>query len=144
MAQSIVINALSEKRAELSGAISDLERRLHQARTDLAHLDATIQLFDPTIKPTAIRVKSVPPIRSAHFESGEIARRCRDALRTAGPEGVTANEVATVAVKDKGIEDAKLAADFEKRMYWTLTRLGHEGVARKVGQGHGAKWMMVD
>jgi hypothetical protein len=142
MAQSIVINALSEKRAELAGQVSDLERRITQARADLSHVDATIRLFDPSIKPAAIRAKAAPPERSAHFEKGEIAMRCRDALRDAGADGVSAAEVAGVALADKGA-DANLAPDFTKRMYWTLTRISREGVSRKVGQGIGARWVLA-
>ena len=145
MAQSLVTHALCDKRAELVRLVADLERQAHNARADLAHLDATIKMFDPTIKPTAIRAKSAAPTRSPHFEAGEIARRCRDAMRVAGPEGTTAKIVAALALAEKGIspDNAVLAADFAKRMYWTLTRLGQEGVAHKIGQGYGARWAAI-
>ena len=42
MAQSLIIHALTEKRAEISGRIADLEERIRQARADLAHIDATL------------------------------------------------------------------------------------------------------
>ena len=144
MAQSIIIHALVEKRAELAGSVSDLERRIHQARADLAHIDATLCLFDPTIRPASIKPKAAPPTKSPHFDMGEIARRCREGLRLAGPEGVTAIDVAATALRDKGISptDTKLVDDFQRRMSWTLTRLGQEGVARKEGQGIGARWTL--
>ena len=57
MAQSLVISALIEKRAEASGRIRDLEERTNQARADLAHVDATLLLFDPEAKPATIRAR---------------------------------------------------------------------------------------
>ena len=47
MAQSPVVYALVDKRAEITGLIIDLERRTRQARADLVHVDATLHLFDP-------------------------------------------------------------------------------------------------
>jgi hypothetical protein len=145
MSTSPVINALTTKRADLARTVSDLERDLQQARTDLAHIDATIRMFDPSIKPFAIPAKNPAPSRSAHFEAGEIARRCREALRKAGASGVTAADIALEAMADKGIgaDDAERQADFTKRMYWTLVRLGQDGVARKSGQGTSARWSLT-
>lgn len=144
MAESTIIHALTDKRAELAGAVSDLERRLQQARADLAHVDATLRLFDPAIKPTTIRPKGAAPNRSAHFEVGEIARRCREALRDGDANGVTAAEVAARAMADKGIsqDNADRAQDFLKRMYWTLVRFRQEGTAVKIGQGQSARWTL--
>jgi hypothetical protein len=45
MAQSIVIHGLVSKRAELSGEISEAEKRLERLRADLDSLDATIRLL---------------------------------------------------------------------------------------------------
>ncbi len=47
MAQSPVIYALIEKRGEVSGRIAELEELTRQARADLAHIDATLLMFDP-------------------------------------------------------------------------------------------------
>jgi hypothetical protein len=145
MSTSPVINALIDKRSDLARTVSDLERDLAQARADLAHLDATIRMFDPAIKPFTIKPKGAPPPRSAHFATGEIAKRVREALRKAGASGVTADDVAPEAMADKGIgaDDAERRADFAKRMYWTLVRLGQDGVARKSGQGMSARWLLT-
>ena len=142
MSSSPVINALVTKRAELAGVLSDLERCIAAARADLAHVDATLVLFDPSIKPITIRAKPAAPNRSAHFAVGEIARRCRNALRTAGPNGVTAGNVAMLAILEKGINptDAAILKDFTTRVYWSLSRLAQEGHARKTGQGVSARW----
>jgi hypothetical protein len=58
MADSIIIGALIQKRAEVSGIIADLEEQTRQARASLAHVDATLLLFDPDAKPEAIRSRS--------------------------------------------------------------------------------------
>ena len=47
MAELHVMDALREKRSELNGIVSRLEQQLVQHRGSLAHLDATMRLFDP-------------------------------------------------------------------------------------------------
>jgi hypothetical protein len=55
MVELHVIGALRNKRAELAGMLRQLEQRLVQQRANLAHLDATMRLFDPDIRPKEIR-----------------------------------------------------------------------------------------
>ena len=45
MAESHVVSALANKRAEIAGMIARAEQQLGQFRADLVHLDATIRLF---------------------------------------------------------------------------------------------------
>ena len=47
MAELHVVSALRNKRAELAGMVGQLEQQLARQRTNLAHLDATMRLFDP-------------------------------------------------------------------------------------------------
>ena len=47
MAEPHVVAALKDKRAELSGSIADLEKRIGQHRADLLHVDAVLRLFAP-------------------------------------------------------------------------------------------------
>ena len=61
MAQSIIVHALTEKRAEVSGQIAALEGRIRQFRADLAHIDATLLLFDPDAKPAETVGENVAP-----------------------------------------------------------------------------------
>ena len=51
MAELHVIGALRNKRAELAGMLRQLEQQLEQQRANLAHVDATMRLFDPDIRP---------------------------------------------------------------------------------------------
>jgi hypothetical protein len=55
MAEPHVISALCTKRAEISGYIADLERKINRQRAVLANVDATIRLFSPGINPTPFR-----------------------------------------------------------------------------------------
>jgi hypothetical protein len=77
-----VIGALSNKRAELAGIVRQLEQQLVQQRTNLAHLDATMRLFDPDIQPKQIRAKQ-SRVRSVWFRPGECLRLIYDELRDA-------------------------------------------------------------
>ena len=54
MSNAYVISGLTVKRAEVSGTIADLQERIRQERANLAHIDATLRLFDPDAKPEAI------------------------------------------------------------------------------------------
>ena len=47
MAEPHVIGALRNKRAELAGILRQLDQQLAQQRANLAHVDATMRLFDP-------------------------------------------------------------------------------------------------
>ena len=82
MGEPHVISALSNKRAELVGIVSQLERQLGQQRANLAHLDATMRLFDPDIRPNTIRPKQ-RRARNVWFRPGECLRLIYDELRDA-------------------------------------------------------------
>jgi len=59
MAESHVVSALVDKRAELAGQIVRIEQQLGQFRADLIHADATIRLFAPTLEPETIQAKVI-------------------------------------------------------------------------------------
>jgi hypothetical protein len=82
MGEPHVISALSHKRAQLAGIVSQLERQLGQQQANLAHLDATMRLFDPDIRPNTIRPKQ-QRARRAWFRPGECLRLIYDELRDA-------------------------------------------------------------
>src|SRR5881275_2801007 len=92
MAELHVICALRDKRSELAGMMNRLEQQLAQHRASLAHLDATMQLFDPDIRPDQIRPRQQRP-RNAWFRPGECLRLIHDVLRDA-PRPVTARALA--------------------------------------------------
>ena len=92
MAETPVIVALYDKRSELAGRVSGLERELVEHRTNLAHLDATLRLFDPDIRPPGDRPRQLRD-RNAWFRPGECRRLIYDALRDA-PKPLTTRELA--------------------------------------------------
>jgi hypothetical protein len=104
MSTSPVINSLRRKRAEISGSIRELDARIHDLRRDLAHIDATLKLFDPSIEPRAI--KPVRPWRPANriFERKELTVRVLTALREAEGAPLTLEAIAERIVRDKHLE----------------------------------------
>jgi hypothetical protein len=72
MAELHVVSALRNRRAELAGMVGQLEQQLARQRTNLAHLGATMRLFDPDIRPQEIRAKQ-HRARSAWFRQGELS-----------------------------------------------------------------------
>jgi len=82
MAELHVMHALRNKRAELAGTLIRLEQQLVRQRADLTHLDATMRLCDPDIRPSEIRSKQ-RRAHSAWFRHGECLRLIYDELRDA-------------------------------------------------------------
>jgi hypothetical protein len=109
MAELHVIGALRDKRAELAGTLRQLEQQLVQQRANLAHVDATMRLFDPEIRPKDIQPKQTRA-RNAWFRPGECLRLIYDELRET-TQPVTTREIAERVMQAKGIP----AADHDRR-----------------------------
>src|SRR5882757_10828765 len=118
MAEQHVIGALRNKRAELAGMLRQLEQQLVQQRANLAHVDATMRLFDPDIRPKDIRPKT-PRTRNAWYRTGECMRLIYDELREA-TQPVTTRELAERIMRVKAIP----AADDHQRELVQKTLLG--------------------
>src|ERR1700731_379842 len=98
--------SIAKRRAEISGHIHDLEKRVARQRTNLANLDATIKLFSPGMNPDAVPPKRAYR-RTRYFARNELSRLTQDALRTAsGP--LTSAEIAAAIMqaKEMGADDA--------------------------------------
>jgi hypothetical protein len=104
MGEQDVIGALRNKRAELAGTLRQLEQQLVRQRENLAHLDATIRLFDPNIQPNDIRPKR-PRVCNVWFRPGECLRLIYDELREA-TQPVTTRELAERLMRIKAIPAA--------------------------------------
>jgi hypothetical protein len=109
MAEPHVIGALRNKRAELAGTLRQLEQQLARERTNLAHLDATLRLFDPNIRPKDIRPRQ-PRTHNAWFRHGECLQLIYDELREA-TQPVTTRELAKRIMRVKALP----AADDHRR-----------------------------
>jgi hypothetical protein len=129
MAQLHVIGALSNKRAELAGIVRQLEQQLMRQRTNLAHLDATMRLFDPDIQPKQIRPKQ-PRARSVWFRPGECLRLIYDELRAAA-QPITTRELAEriMRVKAMPARDDRQRELVQKTLLGSLNR-AKETIAR--------------
>ena len=141
MAEPHVIGALRNKRAELAGAVSQLERQLSRQQADLTHLDATLRLFDPTIRLTEIRPRR-RYVRNPWFRQGECLRLIYDALREAG-QSVTTRELAERIMQIKAIPaaDARTRDLVQRTLLASLNR-AKETIAR-TEVGGAVAWRLI-
>src|ERR1700732_2224162 len=142
MTNTHVISALRLKRAEISGHIHDLEKRIARQRANLANLDATLKLFSPGMNPDAIPPKRAYR-RTRYFAHNELSRLTQDALRTAsGP--LTTAEIAIAVMQAKGMPpgDAAFKEIVADRALTVLRRLANRGAAVKSGTSRNAKWAL--
>ena len=130
MAEPHVIAALRDKRAELSGGIADLEKRIGQHRADLLHVDAVLRLFAPDLEPAAILPKAVRQ-PSGWFRPGELARMVLDVLRTA-PAALSVREITMQIMDRRGLDpqDARTAELLRKLVSNALNRQAADLVER--------------
>jgi hypothetical protein len=141
MAETHVISALRAKRAEVSGYIHELEKKVKTWRARLAHIDATIKIFSPEIDPEAIR-----PLRtyrrSGYFKKGEFARLCLDELRKADGQPITTAAIVAGLIRAKGLpDDSALAVVLTERVLSYLRVKREAGAVIKTGISRDAKWM---
>jgi hypothetical protein len=117
-----VIRALRDKRSELAGLVKGLEQKLGEHRTALVHLDATLRLFDPGMRPEEIRPRQ-PRTRSVWFRPGECLRVIYDVLRDA-PQPLTTREIAerVMNVKRLANSDERSRALIQKVVLGSLSR----------------------
>jgi hypothetical protein len=144
MAESHVVSALVNKRAEIAGMITRTEQQLGQFRADLVHLDATIRLFAPEMEPKTIPAKRIRQ-SDLWFEQEELSHRALDALRRAG-EPIRAPDLVRAVMIDKGLDPADRPSFV--RVQWkvrdTLNRLNKRGLLASDGAGHGVLWRISD
>jgi hypothetical protein len=143
MTDSHVVSALRLKRAEISGHIHDLEKRIARQRVALANLDATIRLFSPGINPDSIPAKR-PYRRTRYFGRNELSRLVMDALRLAtGP--LTAADIATAVMRAKGaaMDDEAFKAIITARALGVLRGLAKRGEVVRAGTSRNAQWALA-
>jgi len=141
MGELHIISALWNKRAELAGTLRQLEQQLVQRREDLAHLDATMRLFDPNVRPKDIRPRR-PRVRNVWFRPGECLRLIYDELREA-PQPVTTRDLAERIMRVKAIP----AADNSRRELVQKTLLASLNRAKqtiaRVETGGVVSWRLI-
>src|ERR1700737_365996 len=140
MTNSHVTSALRRKRAEISGHIHDLEKRIARQRANLANLDATIKLFSPGTNPDAIPPKRTYR-RTRYFAHNELSRLTQDALRKAsGPLTSTEIAAAVMQVKTMPSTDPAFKELVADRALTVLRRLAKRGAVVKSGTSRNAQW----
>ena len=143
-----LLSALIEKRADIAGQILGLEKQLSAHRAAIIHIDATLKLLDPTIRIVEIRSKRPMFARSGYFAQGELSQRCHDAVRVAGPSGISAEELSIQTLKAKELDpsDEKLRSDFIRRFHNAMDRLHRTQIVRRIGRGKGdsVRWALRD
>lgn len=140
MAESHVISGLTAKRSEVAGHILKYEQQIAALRCDLAHLDATIKLFDPEFNLRGIRAKKIRT-RNRFFENGECHRLMLEALRDCGGRASTGQLAATLVVR-KGLGEEHLNG-VHHTLDGALRRAAASGAVVAVGKGeHGNLWQL--
>lgn len=101
MSNPNVLKTLHRKRDDIENAIVTYEKRLAEARTNLAHVNATIRLFESATAPADVRV-----YQDIHrlFRRGELVTLCKAALAERGP--LDTRELSAHVVRAKGFDEA--------------------------------------
>ena len=144
MAELHVVTALRAKRAEISGHVHDLERRLARHRATLANLDATIRLYAPELDPDSIPPKRTYR-RTRYFAKGELARRVLAVLRQAGGKPMTTAAITSAIMADKGfpIGEGALSEAVNDMALTVLRRLCKRETVAKSGACRNAQWALA-
>ncbi len=82
MSEPQIVNTLRTERDQIESVILGYEKALEQARLDLAHVNATLAIFEPTADPSGVKAYMDT---SRLFPRGEIVKLCRTALEAEGP-----------------------------------------------------------
>ena len=135
---TFAIPALKEKRASIAGRVISLKKQIARHHKELANLDATIALFEPSYK-----IGSIKPIRkqrrSKLFKLGELGRLCIDTLRRAEGNPLSTREI--VSAVSAAIGQGKASEDvLRASVRSNLDYLAKRGKVTKLGKGVGCKW----
>ena len=141
MAEPHVVAALKDKRAELSGSIADLEKRIGQHRADLLHVDGVLRLFAPEFEPATIPPRVVRRPNS-WFKPGELARLVLDVLRTASTP-LSIREITVQIMERRGLDpqDARTVELLRKLVSNALNRQTADLVER-IQDGVQVSWQV--
>jgi hypothetical protein len=138
---TFALPALKEKRAQIAGRVISLKKQIARHHKELASLDATITLFDPTYRIGSIKSKRTHR-RAKLFKLGELGRLIIDALRRAEAPLDTGQVVAAVTLASGQIKanEALMVATVRSN----LAYLARRGKVAQIGKGIGTKWKLVE
>ena len=129
------LSALIEKRAELSGLVEAMYRRMRELAVTIDHIDAAIRLFDPNADLDDIKPK-LPPRNSAF--RGEVTRIVLNTLRKSSSP-LPLSEITLHVLTGRGLnaDDKPFTRVLSRRVSACLRKLRRKGLvrlARNVGQ----------
>ncbi len=144
MAEPDVVTALRAKRAEISGHVHDLERKLARHRANLANIDATIRLFAPELNPDSIPPKRTYR-RTRYFAKGELSRRILSVLREASGKPTSTAAIASAVLAGKGfpVGEGALSEAVTDMVLTVLRRLTKRETVAKSGTSRNAQWALA-
>ena len=136
--------ALKDRRARIAGEIFALKKQIQAKLGQMAHLDATMVLFDPDAHPSAIRPKRVKAYqRVPLFGHGELGCVILDVLREAKGVPLAGQEIAgQVRARLNQPATAKMAVT--SRVRANLTYLKKQGRVAKAGDKQSARWALMN
>ncbi len=135
MAEIRTVTTLRSKRNEIQAAIASYEKRLAQARADLAAIAAAIKVFEMTGE-----AKEVSAYTDLHrlFKRGETTALCREALAQSG-QPMTTRELARYVMERKGLDprDAVIVKAVALRLVHGLAIQCGQGKFKDAGRAKG-------
>lgn len=119
-----MVMALKRKRNEISGVIAHHEKKIKEARTDLAHINAALRLFAATGE-----ASEMPPYVDLNrmLKRGETTAICMNALAVEGP--LDTRELTVRVMRAKGFPetDKVMAQSIALRIVQTLRMRARRG-----------------
>jgi hypothetical protein len=136
--------ALKDRRARVAGEIFALKKQIAAKLAQMAHLDATLVMFDPDMHPSAIRPKRVTAYqRVPLFGHGELGRVILDVLREAKGTPLAGHEIAArVMVRLNQPAVGKMAMTARTRCGLRYLAKNKRGVV-KIGDKQNARWTLA-
>jgi hypothetical protein len=101
MADPQILTTLRRRRDEMEAAIRAYEKKVESLRRDLAHVNATLRMFEINGE------HEVFPVHmdlNRLFKRGEVFAICRQALEAA-PEGLDTRELGLAVTRAKGMDE---------------------------------------
>jgi hypothetical protein len=132
-----VLTTLLAKQKDIQTYIRDLDKRLAQAKHDLAHVSATIRLFevgdDRRQFPAYVNLKGL-------YRKGELTALCLEALGSLPERSGDSRQIAAYIIAKKGWDasDRALAVSVGHGVVSTLGARWRRGLVEKLGKVGGA------
>ena len=142
MAEIRTVTTLKYKRDEITRAIAAYEKKIAQAKADLAHINAAIRIFELGDAEGKFAAPYVDIYRL--FQRGEMVAICREALTT-GP--LNTRQLSQAVMKAKGLDigDKVLAKAIGYRLIHALRIQARNGKIVALGREKAARvWRLPD